>query len=226
MKRGFQIGRWHLLAIFVVLLVPFLVYRVGFYFHRIEVTPTQSQVVASVKGRFQSIDKNPRIPVSLSRVIDADTLEVRFSGGEKHRVQLLGVNGPEVWEKKTPDSSANSKANSDEVWIQTKDASVLAKRDRLAEFLKGKSLSLEFDSVEEPVDRYGRLLAWVWVETGKALPNGSSTKAEGEILLNEWVLREGVCVLRDRDGNLKYSAKLKSATKHANAHEPAQTAEN
>jgi len=205
MKRALRRSKWYLLALMVIL-VPFLIYRVGFYFHRVKVTPSGAQKLASVKRQMKAMGKGVPIPVTLSRVIDADTLEVKFSGGEKHRVQLLGVDGPEIWHKA---SSAN--ANGESVWVQTEDKEALEKREKLESFLRGKRIRLEFDTASEPVDRYGRLLAWVWVEPERVPVNASLEEQGQEILLNEWVVRQGVCVLRGRLENLKYAERLSEA---------------
>jgi len=109
-------------------------------------------------------------------------------------VQLLGVDAPELFRKasKTAGDSVYSE------WESTDDLNAQAGKRLLADFLRGKPLTLEFEERER--DRYGRLLAYVWVEDrGK------------RVLVNQWVLEHRVAQLYRAGEGLKYSARLREA---------------
>jgi micrococcal nuclease len=78
-----------------------------------------------------------RIPAALSRVIDADTIEVLLDG-QPYRVRYLGMDAPE------PDE-----------WLGPEAA------DANRQLLAGGAVLLERDRSD--ADQYGRLLRYVWV---------------------------------------------------------------
>lgn len=105
--------------------------------------------------------ETPSAPESLpegdypvERVVDGDTLLLR----NRARIRLLGIDAPETVRPNHPI----------EPW--GKEASEFLRRATI-----GRSVRLEFD--RERVDRYGRFLAYVWVE---------------DTLLNEALLRAGL----------------------------------
>ena len=84
-----------------------------------------------------------RMPVSLVRVVDGDTIVMRFAGGAEERVRLIGIDAPET---SYPDQAVERMGR--------------AATARISELLARGPLELERD-VEER-DQYGRLLAYVW----------------------------------------------------------------
>ena len=80
---------------------------------------------------------------TVTRVVDGDTIEVRLDG-RIEKIRLIGIDTPESVKPGTP------------VECYAKAAS--AQTDRL---LEGRRVRLEFDA--ERRDRYGRLLAYVYV---------------------------------------------------------------
>lgn len=104
----------------------------------------------------------------VERVVDGDTFQL--STGEK--VRLIGVDTPETVKPGTP--------------VQTygKEASDYSKMS-----LTGKKVRLEFDVSEK--DRYGRLLAYVYLEDGT--------------FYNELLLREGYAQVMTVPPNVKYA---------------------
>jgi micrococcal nuclease len=87
--------------------------------------------------------------IKVSRVIDGDTFEI-VNRGTKERVRLIGVDTPETVK---PDSPAEPFG---------KEAS-----DFTRKMIEGKMVRLEFDVQER--DKYGRLLAYVYLEDGTML---------------------------------------------------------
>ena len=90
-------------------------------------------------GRF-------KLRASVTYVVDGDTLDVSLTTGRRERVRLIGIDTPERGE--CFGSSATARAR------------------RLA---LGKRAVLVGDATQDTRDRYGRLLAYVWLPRGKDL---------------------------------------------------------
>src|ERR1700681_959253 len=86
-----------------------------------------------------------RIPATVIRTVDGDTVIVRFSDGREEKIRLLGADTPEVVDPRKP------------VQCFGHIASAFTKQR-----LTGRRVSLELDA--EPRDKYGRLLAYVIVD--------------------------------------------------------------
>ena len=112
------------------------------------------------------------------KVYDGDTLTIVYAGkqGGKDKVRLIGVDCPEL--KQAP-------------WGKRA-------RDFTRKMVLGKIVRLETDVRVR--DKYGRLLAYVWVE-GK--------------MLNEELLREGLAVLLTIPPDVRYVERLKKAQAEA-----------
>lgn len=119
--------------------------------------------------------------VYVSRVVDGDTL--KLSSGE--RVRLIGIDTPEVHysEKLVRDARKSGK---DIKAIQASGAKASAFVKSLCD---GKKVRLEFDV--EKRDRYGRLLAYVYLEDGT--------------FLNAKIIEEGYAQTLTIPPNVKYA---------------------
>lgn len=104
-------------------------------------------------------------------VVDGDTYKIKYNGEEK-KVRLIGVDTPESVH---PDSSKNSDYG--------KKASNYVK-----ELIENKYVSLEFDV--SVTDKYGRLLAYIYLENGE--------------MLNEKLLKEGYAKIATYPPDVKY----------------------
>jgi len=102
-----------------------------------------------------AIRVNSKHIVKVIRVVDGDTIDVRFSNGATSRVRFIGVN--------TPETVHPQKA----VEKYGKEASNYTKKR-----LTNKTVTLEFDVGVK--DKYGRFLAYVWI--GKELYNETLVK--------------------------------------------------
>ncbi len=102
-----------------------------------------------------TIRVNSKHIVKVIRVVDGDTIDVRFSNGATSRVRFIGVNTPETVHPQKP------------VEKYGKEASNYTKKR-----LTNKTVTLEFDVGVK--DKYGRFLAYVWV--GKELYNETLVK--------------------------------------------------
>ncbi|MCQ5364630.1 thermonuclease family protein [Anoxybacillus salavatliensis] len=102
-----------------------------------------------------AIRVNSKHVVKVIRVVDGDTIDVRFSNGATSRVRFIGVNTPETVHPQKP------------VEKYGKEASNYTKKR-----LTNQTVTLEFDVGVK--DKYGRFLAYVWV--GKELYNETLVK--------------------------------------------------
>lgn len=126
----------------------------------------------------------------VERVIDGDTF---VCSGE--RVRLIGVDTPESF----PNERAESQAGT---FGDLKTVLELGRRAKAFTewFLeRGTTVGLEFDV--QVRDRYGRLLAYVWLPDGR--------------MLNELLLRSGYAVLYTVPPNVKYEALFREAQRDA-----------
>lgn len=126
----------------------------------------------SATGR---LDGNEPVNSQVERVVDGDTILLADS---KERVRLIGVNTPETVKPNSPV----------EPWGP--EASQFTKQ-----FLAAGKVRLEFDGAHR--DKYGRLLAFVWV---------------GDRMLNEELLRAGLARL---ELQYRYSAAMKARLQQA-----------
>jgi len=119
----------------------------------------------------------------VTHVFDGDTLEVRLEGGPR-RVRLIGVD--------TPETRDNDKLARDVRRTGRSREALLALGRTAAAFTRdvalGREVRLEHDV--ERRDRYGRLLAYVWLPDGR--------------LLNAELLRAGHAVLMTIPPNVRH----------------------
>lgn len=85
-------------------------------------------------------------PLTVRRVVDGDTIIVLRDGAEE-RVRLLGIDTPESVQPDSPVECFGPEASA-----------------RTGELLSGRSVWLESDPTQDAVDRFGRTLAYVWLD--------------------------------------------------------------
>lgn len=118
--------------------------------------------------------------VDVLRVVDGDTIVVEIDG-RRERVRYIGIDTPEMNDQR--------------------EAIVARARDATGaneQLVGGKSVRLEFDVQRR--DKYGRLLAYVWV---------------GETMVNEELVREGFAELLTIPPNVKYADRLAETYREA-----------
>lgn len=133
----------------------------------------------------QGIIPNGKVEAKVLRVVDGDTLKIQIADKD-YKVRLLGVDTPE---SVSPKKEKNTK--------EGKIASEYTKKN-----LEGKDIILEFDV--SPYDRYGRLLAYVYVDG---------------ICYNEKLLEEGyakVMMISPNVKNSKYYRQIEKQAKENN----------
>jgi micrococcal nuclease len=93
----------------------------------------------------------PRTPgVAVVRVVDGDTVDVRLPEGRRERVRLIGMDTPETVDPRVPVQCFGREASA-----------------RAHALLDGQTVGLERDSSQGERDRYGRLLAYLWLPDGR-----------------------------------------------------------
>ena len=90
------------------------------------------------------------LAATVVRPVDGDTLVAR-AGGRTFYVRLLGIDTPETHRPGTPVECGGAQAS--------------ARMNALAP--PGAHIRLETDPTQDRVDRYGRLLAYVWLPDGQ-----------------------------------------------------------
>jgi micrococcal nuclease len=101
---------------------------------------------------------NPSRPpgVTVTKVIDGDTIKVIYKG-RKESVRILGID--------TPEAVLNPKAERDAERTGRDLKTIISITRSIVK--RGKAVKLEFDV--QLRDKYGRLLAYVWLPDGRML---------------------------------------------------------
>jgi len=129
---------------------------------------------------FLSACQEEQDVIIVNRVVDGDTIEVKMAE-TKEKVRLIGIDTPETVHPEKDEEPYGKEAS-----------------DFSKERLKGQEIRLELD-VEER-DRYGRILAYVWL---------------GDEMFNETLLLEGYARLATFPPNVKYVERFTAAQKEA-----------
>lgn len=129
------------------------------------------------------------------KIIDGDTIIVEYKG-KKENVRLIGLD--------TPESHLNRKARKDAERNNADIRSIIRAGREATRFVQillkpGDEVSLEFDT--QIRDKYGRLLAYVFLRDGK--------------MLNEEILRAGYAHLLTYPPNVKYVERFLRAYQEA-----------
>ncbi len=137
-----------------------------------------------------------RVPCTVLKVYDGDTFKCRLENGEEVRVRLIGVD--------TPESRRNKKAYRDAHRSDKSVEEILRLGKMASEFTKslippGTVVYLETDV--QVHDRYGRLLAYVYLPDGR--------------MLNEVLVAEGYATVYTVPPNVKYAERFVELQKRA-----------
>lgn len=124
----------------------------------------------------------PLIKTRVVRVVDGDTIKVNLSK-ENESLRLIGMDTPESVHPKKEKNVPEGKIASDYV----------------TDLIEGKDVYIEFD-VEER-DRYGRYLAYIYLENGE--------------MLNDKLLKEGYAQLSTYPPNVRYVDRFKESARIA-----------
>lgn len=143
------------------------------------------------QGTYSSADKKPII----LKIIDGDTILVEYKG-KKENVRLIGID--------TPESRLNRKALKDAQKGQENIENIIKAGQEATRFVQslikpGDEVHLEFDT--QIRDKYGRLLAYVYLSDGR--------------MLNEEILKAGYAQLLTYPPNIKYVNRFLKAYREA-----------
>ncbi|WP_435362235.1 lamin tail domain-containing protein [Haloarchaeobius sp. DFWS5] len=99
------------------------------------------------------------VSVTVTRVIDGDTIEIRYRNGTEDTVRLLGVDTPEVHKGVEPDEYGIPDTLAGRDWLQNwgENASQFVKDE-----LDGETVEVVVDPESDRRGYYGRLLAYVY----------------------------------------------------------------
>lgn len=153
-----------------------------FIHHYISPAPALTQRSQSVVATTTSADPQ-RETYAILKVVDGDTVDVSL-GGTRTRIRLIGINTPETVDPRRP------------VQCFGKEASARAK-----ELLSAKKVFIELDPSQDKYDKYGRLLAYIY------LPDGS--------FFNELMIEEGYAYEYTYRVPYKYQQEFKQAEHEA-----------
>jgi len=107
--------------------------------------PTDLETSAAERAAWPDPPKDA-VAVKVQRVVDGDTF-VAVVKGRRERVRVIGVDTPESVDPNRPDEPYGEEAS-----------------DFAKHYLDGETVRLAGDA--EPRDRYGRMLAYVWLRDG------------------------------------------------------------
>ena len=152
----------------------------------------------SAKSYASSVSLKPNSLYScvVLRVYDGDTFKCRLNGGKEVKVRLIGVD--------TPESSKNIKAYRDAERSKTDIEKIVQMGQAAKEFVKGilkKGTKVKLETDVQPTDKYGRILAYVYLPDGK--------------MLNLLLIEEGYATVYTIPPNVKYAEKFKKAQETA-----------
>lgn len=150
-------------------------------------TATISSIPTSNQTNTQkrTPEKNQKELFPVERVIDGDTIVVNINDQSIH-IRLIGINSPELNDKRPQVACFAKKA-----------------KDEAEKLLDGKNVYLEKDSTQGDYDKYGRLLAYVFLEDGTSF--------------NKLMIEEGYAYEYTYRLPYKYQTEFKAAQQEARA---------
>ena len=149
----------------------------------------------------------PISEVTLTQVLDADTLQVEGSDGNAYTIRLIGAEAPDL---------AGGGAEGGEDEPSAEDAAAFAK-----EVLggSGQKLQLEYDA--QKTDENGQTFAYVWIEGAGARPGPATSQlldnpeTAGPVLYNRMLVEEGYARAATAEPNTDYAECLEGAEEAA-----------
>ena len=120
----------------------------------------------------------------VSKITDGDTFYVTTSSSEKYKIRLIGIDAPET-------RNVGVKVRKEYLGTEAKIF--------VTQLLKNKKVKLTFDV--QKTDRYGRVLAYVYLENG--------------IFLNQYLVEKGYAVVSTFPPNVKFVEKFTQAERNA-----------
>ena len=178
--------KWFALTIILVIVSFFIGLNLG----KTSELPTLTTSATSTKHDAVAVtqDQDNYTWHEVVKVVDGDTLTIAMNG-KNVTLRLIGLDTPESVDPRTT------------VQCFGKEAS-----DKAKQLLGGTSVRIEKDPSQGELDKYGRLLAYVYVPT--------SVRPEG-ILVNEYMIAEGYGHEYTYNLPYKYQTEFKEAERKA-----------
>src|SRR4051812_19821496 len=130
-----------------------------------------------------SVQPADLVVAAVVRVIDGDTVDVRLDG-QVVRLRLIGIDTPEVVDPRRPVECFGREASA-----------------RAHELLDGQTVRVEADPTQGDMDRYGRLLRYIWLGDGR--------------LFNQEMVAQGYAFEYTYNVPYKYQAAFREAERDA-----------
>lgn len=127
----------------------------------------------------------PYVYYPVTQIVDGDTIKIRIEGSVE-TLRLIGINTPETVDPRKPVECFGKQAS-----------------DAAKSLLSGKRVRIEEDPTQSTRDKYGRLLAYIWLEDG--------------LFFNEYMIQEGYAYEYTYDDPYKFQSQFKSDQKAAEA---------
>lgn len=134
----------------------------------------------------------PRVKAEIVRVVDGDTVVVRFESQKTEHVRLIGIDTPESKPNKRATLQAE-RSHRDQSTILSLGKQAFHHTESLAPI--GTQVELEYDV--QARDKYRRLLAYVYLPSGK--------------MLNEEIISAGYAQLLTIPPNVRYTRRFQDA---------------
>jgi len=151
---------------------------------------SQKQVDSSSNPNSQSHEK-----ADVVRVVDGDTVVILLNGQEE-KVRLIGVD--------TPESKNNEKARRDSSKTGESVSEIVKLGKEAAQYTKSilpKGTKVTVETDVQPRDRYGRLLAYLYLENGE--------------MVNSLIIQNGYAQVMTIPPNVKYEDLFRKLMKEA-----------
>lgn len=125
--------------------------------------PTKSVASNSTSASVRGPNQGTEWTVTVTRVVDGDTVEVRFPNGETDTLRLLGVDTPETTLSRVSpgefEGISDTTAGQDHLFRWGERAAEFA-----ADELSGETVQIEVDAEADRRGSFGRLLVYVYID--------------------------------------------------------------
>jgi micrococcal nuclease len=128
------------------------------------------------------IENAKNIEYKVTEVVDGDTIKIAYNGSEQS-VRLIGIDTPETQHPSEPVECFGQEAY-----------------EKMKSLVGGENVKIMFDSSQESVDNYGRLLLYIWVD---------------DIFVNKEMIEEGYAYEYTYSTPYMYQTEFKEAQKVA-----------
>jgi micrococcal nuclease len=144
------------------------------------------ETVATPAGGF-AFQPTERLNVSVTRVVDGDTIDVRLPDGSEDTIRLVGIDTPEVHVENDPteyEGVPDTTAGATCLREAGHDATTYAERE-----LTGRNVTIAFDPQTDRRGGYDRLLAYVYAD-GQNVNYALVATGHARLYDTEFALRE------------------------------------